>query len=399
MPFPSPKAFGNVVAVRLKRLTKNGRINSSTATDSRGVSLTRNASNMAQLYSPFVQAAVGAVPIAGPPMQAAISGLLAILQAIDRRGQNKADLDDLEIRLHQLSCHLLNAPPACDSREQLRRNSLHTGRDLSPTDRAAPTWSRIYIRHTSDHRMLQSNRSLPGRFSSQMQNQHDMREVLASQQRQREDIQKVLMMVMIRPEQPSMGLPATVALGCVTLVDATGHEHSISVNLCTSFQQLNNMLQVLFQRDSIEARIQKRYLEGGLYDLCIDKGTEVTQLTSHGWSSIEAGTKIVMRVIIEQLTTSSKSRVLYKCHFCHAENDVGLGPIERSFERQAGCSIDCRVCKRRFQVSRVPRSAMQRTRSSDIDSIDTIDTEMRLIRNFHVQQTVCYLETSMAMFS
>jgi hypothetical protein len=31
-------------------------------------------------------------------------------------------------------------------------------------------------------------------------------------------------------------LSAAVTLGCVTLVDATGHEHPISVTFCTSFQ-------------------------------------------------------------------------------------------------------------------------------------------------------------------
>lgn len=105
--------------------------------------------------------------------------------------------------------------------------------------------------------------------------------------RQQEDHQKLLITMqslMIRA-QSSMGLTApqltgTVTLAsCVTLVDATGHDHAIPLNFCTSFQQVHKMLQVLFECDTIEAHIQRR------------------PLTGHEWSNIPAGTKIVMRII------------------------------------------------------------------------------------------------------
>ncbi|KAG2753574.1 hypothetical protein P692DRAFT_201252431 [Suillus brevipes Sb2] len=145
---------------------------------------------------------------------------------------------------------------------------------------------------------------------------------------------------MIRP-QSSMGpsaSPGAIALGCVTLVDATGHHHAISVNCCTSYQQLNEMLRVLFQRDAIEAQIQRRYIEKGEYDLCIDEGTQVTPLTSHEWSRIEAGTMIVMRVTIEQET--SPSGVDYECHFCGAVNRLGVRSVKYQSRGRAVCSTD-----------------------------------------------------------
>jgi hypothetical protein len=40
---------------------------------------------MAQLFLPLLQAAAGAIPFAGPPIQAVITGLLVILQDIDVR--------------------------------------------------------------------------------------------------------------------------------------------------------------------------------------------------------------------------------------------------------------------------------------------------------------------------
>ncbi|KAG1732763.1 hypothetical protein EDB19DRAFT_1911922 [Suillus lakei] len=49
------------------------------------VSLAREASDMAQPGLPLVQVVPGAIPLAGPPMQIAITGLLTILQVINAR--------------------------------------------------------------------------------------------------------------------------------------------------------------------------------------------------------------------------------------------------------------------------------------------------------------------------
>jgi hypothetical protein len=58
-------------------------INLSSTRYSGGVSLAREASDMAQVALPFVQAISGAIPLVGAPMQAAIGGLLTGLQTID----------------------------------------------------------------------------------------------------------------------------------------------------------------------------------------------------------------------------------------------------------------------------------------------------------------------------
>jgi hypothetical protein len=55
------------------------------ARHSGGVSLAREASDMAQLALPLMQAVASAIPLVGAPMQAAIDGLLTGLQAIDVR--------------------------------------------------------------------------------------------------------------------------------------------------------------------------------------------------------------------------------------------------------------------------------------------------------------------------
>ncbi|KAG1742477.1 hypothetical protein EDB19DRAFT_616516 [Suillus lakei] len=408
--------FGKVIAIRFKRFTKKGHIqhnstttahpvpatsepgleasaNVSFATSSEGVSLVRKAYDMAQVALPLVQAVAGAIPLVGAPMQAAIGGLLIGLQAIDRHSQNKSDLDSLTLRLNRLCLDLCNAPQAWDPVEQLRRDSFV--RMLKDTSARVTTLHERCFASTSVTQaiagcFIEIDRYLAEYlWLSQIQSQRDTHEVLVILRREQEDRQKFLTTIesIVMRGQSSVGpsashLGGTVALGCITLVDATGHHHAISVNCCTSFQQLNDMLRVLFQRDVIEAQIQRWYIETGQYDLCIDEGTQVTPLTSCGWSSIEPGTKIVMRVIIEQQEPSS-SEVDYQCHFCGAVNHLGA---------QAACSINCRVCNRRFQISCEPASEQRSTRSSNTDSNHMTDAEFHLIRNFHVQQTdVCDL--------
>ncbi|OJA13584.1 hypothetical protein AZE42_09877 [Rhizopogon vesiculosus] len=140
------------------------------------------------------------------------------------------------------------------------------------------------------------------------------------------------------------------------------------------------MVSVLFQCDSKEARIQRWYMKKGLYDLCIDDSTQVTQLTSHEWSTIEfeAGMTIVMRIIIVEQRMVSSLSAKYECPFCKT--------IDTSSEPRTRSSIDCQGCGRRFQVSTTPEIIEGITQPS-IDS-DQETTDMDLIRNFHVKQTV-----------
>ncbi|KAG1871428.1 hypothetical protein F4604DRAFT_1904286 [Suillus subluteus] len=287
-------------------------INISSATSSRGDSSARNASDMVQTFLPLVQGVAGAIPFAGPPMQAA------------RRSQNKADLDRLTLRLHRLSSHLCNAPTAQDPYEKYRRDSIigilqETSAQLARLQKrrleyASVTQAIAGCSTEIDRYLLESL------WSFQMQQSQAARGPAVTQ------------------------LTAAVTLGCVTLVDATGHEHAISVTFCASFQ-------VLFESESIEAQIQRRHMQQGQYDLCIDDDKQVTRLTSHDWPSIEAGMTIVMRVVFEEETYST---VQYKCHFCGAVNHIRA---KYSLQRQASCSIDW------------------------------TEAELHLIRNFHIQET------------
>ncbi|KAG1865496.1 hypothetical protein DFJ58DRAFT_166281 [Suillus subalutaceus] len=359
-------------------------INISSATSShRGESSAHKASDMAQTFLPFVQSVAGAIPLAGPPMQATISGLLSILQAIDRRSQNKADLDRLTLRLHQLSSHLCNVPTPQGPFEQYRRDAIiRMLQDISA--QVAQLYNRG-LAHTSVTQAIIGCSSEIDRYlvdyswSSQMQSHHDILEVRKTLERQQEILMRIESVFL--PGRSSVG--RIVTLGFVTLVDATDRSHPIPMDVCDSFERFNEQLQLLFKHNSVEARIQRQYMEEEQYDLCIDDDKQVTRLTSCEWPSIAAGTTIVMRVIFEQ---KKSSRVDYRCHFCGAVNDVGTGSIMHSLQRQAGCSINCRVCKRRFQISCGSSSAKRSTQSSNIDCVPRTEAEMHLIRNFHIQQ-------------
>lgn len=130
-------------------------------------------------------------------------------------------------------------------------------------------------------------------------------------------------------------------LGCAIIVDAVGHEHKVLLEHCRSFQvgfihsyltiesllaqwivqQLKDMLKVLLTPERSGASVQRRYIESGNFDFCIDDGKRVAQMTSgsNEWPNVEPGTKVVMRVVFEQVTEFSAT---YTCHLCGATNKL-----------------------------------------------------------------------------
>jgi len=128
------------------------------------------------------------------------------------------------------------------------------------------------------------------------------------------------------------------------------------------------------------ASVQRRYITSENFDFSIDDGKRVTLLTSDSnvWQNIEAGTRIVMRVVFEQLAFYS---AIYECHLCGTRNE--LVSFSNSSEWLTDGSLDCHACKARFQIS-LDRDGKKQGRNDHIG----IDTETRhCIRNFHVMQT------------
>lgn len=118
------------------------------------------------------------------------------------------------------------------------------------------------------------------------------------------------------------------------------YKYASSGSLIGDFQQLDLMLRAsLFQCKTNEAEVQRWYIERKRYDFVIDNGTSVIQLTKESdlWSNLESGTKIIMRVIIEEEAASTLTAT-YKCP-CGTPNTINtnVGDLESALQR--GCTI------------------------------------------------------------
>ncbi|KIO06746.1 hypothetical protein M404DRAFT_998861, partial [Pisolithus tinctorius Marx 270] len=312
----------------------------------------RSVSDSIQITLPVVQEAVGVIPIAGPPLKAAISGLLAVLQVIDRCTQNSKALDDLTGRLRDLSCHMANAPIARTHFEESRRQGL-----IKMLGETAIKLNEMRSRNRGSVLLTQEIAGCSSKINeylseitvfSQMQLQTELHDVTALIQTQLMQTQSIMQFVMALD---ATHLPATIAPGYVIMVDATGREHNMLLDQCSSFDRLLAFLPgILHQCRPDEAEIQQWYIDKGQYDIVIDDGTNVTQLTreSDVWSTIQPGTKIVMRIITAEVVRSFSARC--RCR-CGKWNDVKVDGATLMDALVHGYSITCGYCWRRFQIT------------------------------------------------
>lgn len=98
--------------------------------------------------------------------------------------------------------------------------------------------------------------------------------------------------------------------------------------IITTPQQFNAVLNVTFMQNTNEDRVLQEYMQRGSdgYDLSIDDGRQVVQLTEQQWPSISVGTKIVMRVIEHQEEQPASKTKRYRCPRpgCNTWNDGGI---------------------------------------------------------------------------
>ncbi|KAG6382141.1 hypothetical protein JVT61DRAFT_784 [Boletus reticuloceps] len=195
-------------------------------------------------------------------------------------------------------------------------------------------------------------------------------------------------------------LPEAISRGYAVLVDATGREHTILLDHCRYLGQLDAMLSViLFECRPDEAEIQRWYIERKLYDFVIYNKTnsDVIQLTRESdiWSNMESGTRIVVRVIVEEVVRSAVMAT-YKCP-CGTLNAVEVSIEEVATALQRGCTIiwalnelKSRHCERRFQITRTQNEQeVTDDTSSQRQAIATPAAESKhLIRNFLARQVV-----------
>ncbi|OJA09616.1 hypothetical protein AZE42_01420 [Rhizopogon vesiculosus] len=429
-------SLGKVIAVRFKRFTKNRRdasipagisgafpspLLASDSSPAHTISARREsglqvstpgASDAVQLSLSVLQPIAGLIPLAGGPMQAAINGLLATLQAIDVRDYLTArtflDFDGHHRGILRIRQPLLAWK--CDYPDYANICAMRQLRGIISNNAREMTWSGIRLIDAcldlsdieSHIRVLEATSEQLTRLSKRFLVYQSVTQAITgcssdldqylqeyslSAQMQIQNVVVETRDILVQQFRgPTTMQPGTFTPGCFTLVDATGRERHISVDFGTSYEQLNKLLEALFLRDTKETRIQRQYMEQGLYNLCIDMGTQVTTLESqHGrWPRIEAGMKIVMRVIFEVEIPSSSAP--YRCHSCGASNySLQSLAIKNKLQEWTVC---CRECKRRYQISIVERSHEPRMKATNRALNHSTSTEMPLITNFDVQEFV-----------
>ena len=107
---------------------------------------------------------------------------------------------------------------------------------------------------------------------------------------------------------------ASISIGFIYLVDATGQKHPIPMNTASSFevhlyispeiifivinvQQFNDTLRALFQPINVQCKELKWYVDFGAYELVIYNGRKMLEITNQNvWASIECSTTIFMNI-------------------------------------------------------------------------------------------------------
>lgn len=89
------------------------------------------AGDVIQLVSPMVQAAAVAIPVAGPTLKAAVDGFLCVMQMVETRNRNKADIEGLASRVRSLLEFLSREPQPRD--EEAARRMMDLSRRLEAT--------------------------------------------------------------------------------------------------------------------------------------------------------------------------------------------------------------------------------------------------------------------------
>jgi hypothetical protein len=309
------------------------------------VSVYRNTSDTAQAFLPPVQAVADVIPGVGGIIKGVIGGILSTLQLVDRYIRNKDDMEELTQRLHRLLRLIDDAPVARTTSEETMRQWLLSAleTDQSQLDimekriRGSPSLTQdIAGCVTRIHNHLSQYTAF-----SVMNLQNDMYEVKTSMEKMVESHARQIQAFDSFMATGGAGrLPAGISRGHAVLIDATGREHVMLLEQCRYFDQLDAMLcAMLFQCRPDEAEIQRWYIERKQYDFVIDDGTDVIQLTRESdiWSHLESGTRIVMRVIIEEEVAPTMTAI-YKCP-CGTPNTVTVSVEDLTAALQCGFTI------------------------------------------------------------
>ncbi|KAG9309696.1 hypothetical protein JVU11DRAFT_10370 [Chiua virens] len=130
-------------------------------------------------------------------------------------------------------------------------------------------------------------------------------------------------------------------------------------------------------------------LEAGLYDLSIDKGAEVMQVTGEAdrWPSIDAGTKLIMRVLFQRkqvVVWTVVTRPIGRVGLLNVPSTGTRNPVS-SGGRALTVGGSSQECGGRFQILLEKKKNGNKTTVTTTKTTPEIDDDTRAcIRNFRV---------------
>ncbi|KAF9525421.1 hypothetical protein CPB83DRAFT_909178 [Crepidotus variabilis] len=184
----------------------------------------------------------------------------------------------------------------------------------------------------------------------------------------------------------SAPLPLSPMVPSIIFIDAIGRQHGIPMSMAISYESFMKSISLLLSGEKMEARMQRGYLQREMVDLCVDQDSTVTLIMGEAeWSVIQPGpgTRLVMRVVLEEKRPRTFSRTDYVC----PRPGCGLK------NRFTSPSINCQGCEGRFQLSLGASNQIHDT-MSEIPS-----NEIVLIRNFHVKRNITRPEYALAKYN
>ncbi|KIM42531.1 hypothetical protein M413DRAFT_444254 [Hebeloma cylindrosporum] len=195
---------------------------------------------------------------------------------------------------------------------------------------------------------------------------HEIKDML--RETQAETIRRLEEMIDVR-----LQLPPHISTPLLYVMDATGRQHKLTMDVAQSFEQFTMVLRALFLRKLPQDQVLQKYMDISALVLTVDDGREPLQLTDEeGWmNNVQSGMTIVMSVIMLQHTFSRDETIetKYQCPFCDCWNRMNGRLL-----------IDCRSCKRRFQVkSRDQYNGGEKT-------VTIAAHERNLIQNIYLRQ-------------
>ncbi|KIM38911.1 hypothetical protein M413DRAFT_12525 [Hebeloma cylindrosporum] len=269
-----------------------------------------------------------AIPIAGPALKATVGAVLEILKTINQINQNKGDFEKLEEKLRCLEDHisLVPVPP----------QGISKGRD-DLTRQLQTTLIKL--------RSIQGERRI--RYSIVAQTISEC-SLDIDHYLQRYTALEVMDMRGKMDMYISSTSPMRSKITGVVLIDATGKKYEVSMDSSRSYEMFKKTMALFFDGDRMEARIQRRYMEEGRYDLCIERGNRIIPIAGEeDWTAIEPGMQLTMRAIISKYRYDPRRHECPRCktwNFSRGGASVFVEWFQISVSRDCGLG-DVRSCE------------------------------------------------------